>query len=136
MSPVPHFGHFMPSMRFCFTYLHFGYPEQETNSPYAPCRNTNGLPHTGQSSPVGCATFCFCCCFWLSLRIVLHGGSSLYPGHAMYGPKMPRRNTITRPQLSQYSSCSPASCPSGVFRSGLAAVFSFVNRSEERHVGK
>ena len=41
-------------------------------------------------------------------------------------PNGPRRSTITRPQLSQYSSCSPASCASGVFMSGLPAVFSLV----------
>ena len=42
-------------------------------------------------------------------------------------PNGPRRSTITRPQFSQYSSCSPASCASCVFRSGLPAVFSLVN---------
>ena len=42
-------------------------------------------------------------------------------------PCGPRRNTITLPQFSQYSSFSSASCASGVFMSGLAAVFSLVN---------
>src|SRR5271166_6012240 len=124
MSPSPHFGHFIPSIRFCLMYLHFGYPEHDTNSPYAPCRSTSALPHSGQASPVGSGGFC--CCFWLSFRNVLHGGSSLYPGHDMNGPNNPRRSTITRPQLSQYSSVSPASCASGVFMSGLPAVFSLV----------
>src|SRR5579863_5281475 len=45
----------------------------------------------------------------------------------MNGPKIPRRITITLPQFSQYSSVSPASCASGVFRSGFAAMFSLVN---------
>src|SRR5271170_7992401 len=111
-------------MKFCLMYLHLGYPEQLTNSPYCPLRNTSCLPHFGQSSSSG--TGGFCCTFWSSLRVVLHGGSSLYPGQAMNMPKRPRLSTITRPHASQYSSFSPASCASGVFRSGLAAKFSFV----------
>src|ERR1035441_5018161 len=44
----------------------------------------------------------------------------------MNGPNSPRRRIITLPQFSQYSSVSPASWASGVFRSGLPAMFSLV----------
>src|SRR3984885_7514003 len=122
MSP-PSFGHFTSSNS-CLMYLHFGYPLQLMNSPYCPLRSSRGLPHFGQFSsncPGG-----FCCPFWFSFRIVLHGGSSLYPGQAINGPHGPFRSTIVRPQLSQNSSSCSASCASGEFKSGLAAKFSLV----------
>src|ERR1700761_6940998 len=93
------------------------------NSPYCPSRCSSGLPHFGQGS--SSTTGGFDCTFCVSFRIVLQGGSSLYPGQAMNGPHGPLRSTITRPQLSQNSSCS-SSCPSAVARSGLAAKFSLV----------
>ena len=34
-------------MVFCLMYLHFGYAEQEMNSPYWPMRLTSWLPHFG-----------------------------------------------------------------------------------------
>src|SRR3984957_14968467 len=104
-------------------YLHFGYPLQLTNSPYCPFRSSSGLPHFGHAS--SSCTGDFCCTFWFSLRIVLHGGSSLSPGHAMNGPHGPFRSTITRPQLSQNSSSGTSSAP-GALRSGLAAKLSLV----------
>src|SRR3984885_4405822 len=93
------------------------------NSPYCPLRNSSGFPHFGQAS--SSCTGGFCCTFWFNLRIVLHGGSSLYPGHAINGPQGPLRNTITRPQLSQNSSSATSSAP-GALRSGFAAKFSLV----------
>src|ERR1700729_1379239 len=93
------------------------------NSPYWPLRSSNGFPHLGQASS-NC-TGGFCCTFWFSLRIVLHGGSSLYPGQAINGPHGPFRSTITRPQLSQ-NSCSGTSSAPGALRSGFAAKFSLV----------
>src|ERR1700677_1425072 len=93
------------------------------NSPYCPLRSSSGFPHFGQASS-NC-TGGFCCTFWFSLRIVLHGGSSLYPGQAINGPHGPLRSTITRPQLSQNSSSATSSAP-GALRSGFAAKFSFV----------
>src|SRR5258705_5253845 len=104
-------------------YLHFGYPLQLMNSPYCPLRSSSVFPHFGQASS-NC-TGGFCCTFWFSLRIVLQGGSSLYPGHAINGPQGPFRSTITRPQLSQNSSSATSSAP-GALRSGLAAKFSLV----------
>src|SRR5665213_3014777 len=106
-------------------YLHFGYPLHDTNSPYCPVRRTSCMPHFGQFSSRG--TGGFCCCFAVSLRIVLHGGSSLYPGQAMNWPNGPLRSTITRPQFSQNSSSASAPCASGVFRFGFASKFSRVN---------
>src|SRR6201996_1576380 len=108
-------------------YLHFGYPLQLMNSPYCPLRSSNGFPHFGHAS--SSCTGGFCCTFWFSFRIVLHGGSSLYPGHAINGPHGPFRSTITRPQLSQNSSSATSSAP-GALRSGLAAKFSFVKSQE------
>src|ERR1700727_2475321 len=93
------------------------------NSPYWPLRSSNGFPHLGQASS-NC-TGGFCCTFWFSFRIVLHGGSSLYPGQAINGPHGPLRSTIVRPQLSQASSSGASSAP-GALKSGLAAKFSFV----------
>src|SRR3984885_11292577 len=104
-------------------YLHFGYPLQLMNSPSCPLRSSSGFPHFGQASS-NC-TGGFCCTFWFSLRIVLHGGSSLYPGQAINGPHGPFRSTITRPQLSQNSSSATSSAP-GALRSGFAAKFSLV----------
>src|ERR1700678_4640213 len=93
------------------------------NSPYCPLRSSSGFPHFGHDSS-NC-TGGFCCTFWFSLRIVLHGGSSLYPGHAINGPHGPFRSTITRPQLSQNSSSATSSAP-GALKSGLDAKFSLV----------
>src|ERR1700734_373477 len=104
-------------------YLHFGYPLQLMNSPYCPLRSSRGLPPFGQFS--SSCTGGFCCPFWFSVRIVLHGGSSLYPGQAINGPHGPFRSTITRPQLSQNSSSATSSAP-GALRSGFAAKFSLV----------
>src|SRR3984893_4233087 len=104
-------------------YLHFGYPLQLMNSPYCPLSSSSGFPHFGQ--PSSSCTGGFCCTFWFSLRIVLHGGSSLYPGHAINGPHGPFFSTITLPQLSQNSSSGTSSAP-GALRSGLAAKFSLV----------
>src|ERR1700729_266887 len=87
-------------------YLHFGYPLQLMNSPYCPFRSSSGLPHFGQLS--SSCTGGFCCTFCVSLRIVLQGGSSLYPGQAINGPHGPFRSTIVRPQLSQASSSGAA----------------------------
>src|SRR5580704_12081542 len=104
-------------------YLHFGYPLQLMNSPYCPLRNNSGLPHFGHASSN--TTGGFDCTFCVSFRIVLHGGSSLYPGQAINGPHGPFRSTITRPQLSQNSSSATSSAP-GALRSGFAAKFSLV----------
>src|SRR5947209_1286087 len=104
-------------------YLHLGYPLQLMNSPYCPLRRSSGLPHFGHAS--SSCTGGFCCTFWVSLRMVLHGGSSLYPGQAINGPHGPFRSTIVRPQLSQASSSGASSTP-GALRSGLAEKFSFV----------
>src|SRR5271168_4250570 len=93
------------------------------NSPYWPSRCSRGLPHFGQGS--SSCTGGLVCTFCVSFRIVLHGGSSLYPGQAMNGPHGPLRSTITRPQLSQNSSSGTSSAP-GALRSGLAAKFSLV----------
>src|SRR5580692_4633770 len=93
------------------------------NSPYCPSRCSSGLPHLGQGS--SSCTGGLVCTFCVSLRIVLHGGSSLYPGQAINGPHGPLRSTITRPQLSQNSSSATSSAP-GALRSGLAAKFSLV----------
>src|SRR5580658_1608965 len=93
------------------------------NSPYCPLRSSSGFPHFGQASS-NC-TGGFCCTFWFNLRIVLQGGSSLYPGQAINGPQGPLRSTITRPQLSQNSSSATSSAP-GALRSGFAAKFSLV----------
>src|ERR1700679_3026832 len=93
------------------------------NSPYCPSRCNNGLPHFGQGS--SSTTGGFDCTFCVSFRIVLHGGSSLYPGQAINGPHGPFRSTITRPQLSQNSSSGTSSAP-GALRSGFAAKFSLV----------
>src|SRR5271154_3175411 len=93
------------------------------NSPYWPSRCSSGLPHFGHAS--SSCTGGLVCTFCVSLRMVLHGGSSLYPGQAMNGPQGPLRSTITRPQLSQNSSSGTSSAP-GALRSGLAAKFSLV----------
>src|SRR5260370_30387071 len=127
MSP-PSFGHFTSSNS-CLMYLHFVYPLQLMNSPYWPLRRSSGFPHFGQAS--SSCTGGFCCTFWFSLRIVLHGGSSLYPGQAMNGPHGPFRSTITSPQLSQNSSSATSSAPSAL-TSGFAAQFSSVKSQLKR----